>query len=355
MEIYFAPMQGVTGWPFRMTHLRHYDGVDRYYMPFISVHQSRAMKGGEKRDMDPAHNVPGRMVPQLLPGRAVDSLAYMEMLADAGYDEVSLNFGCPARTVTTKHKGAGILAEPSVLDAYLEHLFTGMTDRLSNMKVTVKTRVGMDDRGRIDELIRIYNRYPVAQVQVHARLGKDAYDGTPDLDAFRRFYEGITHPLCYNGDIRSSEDLRNLQEAFPELKAVMIGRGMIADPMLAEKLKAQPQGGGTPDEARMPESGNQVKAHPQGGGAPEHTENVSGTCGEKERLIRFHDDLCDAWYADYGNEYPTICRMMEIWDYLERSFPGSARLVRKIRKARKLDVYMDLARQILAMDYCPST
>lgn len=333
MEIYFAPMQGVTGWPFRMTHLRHYEGVDRYYMPFISVHQSRAMKGGEKRDMDPAHNVPGRMVPQLLPGRAEDSLAYMEMLADAGYNEVSLNFGCPARTVTTKHKGAGILAEPSVLDAYLEHLFTGMTDRLSSMKVTVKTRVGMDDCGQIDELIRIYNRYPVAQVQVHARLGKDAYEGTPDLDAFRRFYEGITHPLCYNGDIRSNEDLRNLKEAFPELKAVMIGRGMIADPMLAEKLKAQPQGGGV----------------------REHTENDSGTCGGKERLIRFHDDLCDAWYADYGNEYPTICRMMEIWDYLERSFPGSARLVRKIRKARKLDVYRNLARQILAMDYCPRT
>ena len=48
MKIYSAPMQGVTGWPFRMTHLKHYGGVDRYYMPFISVHQTRAMKGGEK-------------------------------------------------------------------------------------------------------------------------------------------------------------------------------------------------------------------------------------------------------------------------------------------------------------------
>ena len=88
---------------------------------------------------------------------------------------------------------------------------------------------------------------------------------------------------------------------------------------------------------------------------PEDSEKEPATRSEKDRLIRFHDDLCDAWYADYGNEYPAICRMMEIWDYLEKSFPGSGRLVRKIRKARKMDVYRDLARQILAMDYCPDS
>ena len=335
-------MQGVTGWPFRMTHLKHYGGVDRYYMPFISVHQTRAMKGGEKRDMDPAHNEMSCMVPQLLPAGAEDTLFYMEMIRSAGYDEVSLNLGCPARTVVTKGKGAGILEDTGKLDEFLEHLFTGMeaeacggagsrllesaqSEGRSGLRVTIKTRIGMNSTDQIDELIRIYNRYPIAEVQVHARLGKDAYNGTPDKEAFRRFYNGIVHPLCYNGDIRNIEDFRELHEEFPDLPAVMIGRGLVADPMLAEKIQADLN-----------------PAKQEGRIQSEH-----------ERLIRFHDDLCNAWYECYGQEHPTICRMLEIWDYLGASFPGNERKVRKIRKARDLQTYRQLAGEVLSQDYCP--
>ena len=176
-----------------------------------------------------------------------------------------------------------------------------------------------------DELIRIYNRYPIAEVQVHARLGKDAYNGTPDKDAFRRFYNGIVHPVCYNGDIRSIEDFRKLHEEFPDLPAVMIGRGLVADPMLAEKIQADLN-----------------PAKQEGRIQSEH-----------ERLIRFHDDLCNAWYECYGQEHPTICRMLEIWDYLGASFPGNERKVRKIRKARDLQTYRQLAGEVLSQDYCP--
>lgn len=327
-------MQGVTGWPFRTTHLKHYGGVDRYYMPFISVHQTRAMKGGEKRDMDPAHNEMSRMVPQLLPAGAEDTLFYMEMIRCAGYDEVSLNFGCPVRTVVTKGKGAGILEDAGKLDEFLEHLFTGM-GRMPAGRVTIKTRIGMNSTDQIDELIRIYNRYPIAEVQVHARLGKDAYNGTPDKDAFRRFYNGIVHPVCYNGDIRSIEDFRKLHEEFPDLPAVMIGRGLVADPMLAEKIQADLQQGYMQNDNTQP-------AKQEGRIQSEH-----------ERLIRFHDDLYNAWYECYGQEHPTICRMLEIWDYLGASFPGNERKVRKIRKARDLQTYRQLAGEVLNQEYCP--
>ena len=335
MRIYFAPMQGVTGWPYRLTHLKHYDGIDRYYMPFISVHQSRSMKGGEKRDLQPDHNVSGRMVPQLLPGSAEDSLAYMDQILDAGYDEVSLNFGCPARTVTTKGKGAGILETPDKLDEYLEHLFTGMTGRLAGLKVSVKTRIGMNDCSAASELIRIYNRYPIAEVQVHARLGKDAYDGVTDKETFRMFYEEIRHPVCYNGDIRSLEDFQNLKEEFPDLAAVMIGRGLVADPMLAEKIQAD-----------MVSENKQEDMISENAGADRQQE-------EKKRLIRFHDDVCNAWHECYGQEHPAICRMLEIWDYLGASFPGCERKIRKIRKARNLQTYRQLAGEVLLQEYHP--
>ncbi len=347
MKIYSAPMQGVTGWPFRLTHRKHYGGVDRYYMPFISVHQTRAMKGGEKRDILPAHNVSGCMVPQLLPGKAEDTLAYVGMIRDAGYNEVSLNFGCPAKTVTTKGKGAGILEDPARLDEFLEHLFTGMEAYgllrkadTSGLKVTVKTRIGMDDVSRIDELIRVYNRYPIAEVQVHARLGKDGYAGTPDMAAFRRFYEEIRHPVCYNGDIRNTEDYRKLAAEYPDLSAVMIGRGLVADSMLAEQIVS---GGGHAGSSavREPEKGQLSPERP------------AAATDEKERLVHFMDDLCSAWYEAYGNEYPALCRMMEVWDYLKSSFPGCDRLVRKIRKTRTLEAYRKPAEEIFRLDYRP--
>ena len=344
-------MQGVTGWPYRMTHLKHFGGVDRYYMPFISVHQTRAMKGGEKRDMDPCCNEMSCMVPQLLPAGAEDTLFYMEMIRSAGYDEVSLNLGCPARTVVTKGKGAGILEDTGKLDEFLEHLFTGM-DRMPSLKITIKTRIGMNSTDQIDELIRIYNRYPIAEVQVHARLGKDAYNGTPDKDAFRRFYNGIIHPVCYNGDIRSIEDFRKLHEEFPDLPAVMIGRGLVADPMLAERIQADLQQ--DMQEGHM-SSGHTQPDHIQ----PDHIQpgrvqqgHIQPVQTEHERLIRFHDDLCNAWYECYGQEHPTICRMLEIWDYLGASFPGNERKVRKIRKARDLQTYRQLAGEVLNQDYC---
>lgn len=350
MKIYFAPMQGVTGWPLRMTHLRHYAGVDRYYMPFIGVHQTRTMKNAEKRDVSPGHNDLRRMVPQLLPGKAEDTLAYLKMIRDAGYGEVSLNFGCPARTVTSKAKGAGILEDPSRLDALLEKVFKGLEKMPAGMaggleekgrgdglfRVSVKTRIGMQDTDCAAELIRIYNRYPISEVQVHARLGKDGYTGRPDMETFRRFYEEIRHPVCYNGDVRCAEDVQRLTAEFPGLSGVMIGRGLIADPMLAEKI--------------VP-----AEEIPLAEGAGKKQETSQQPAGEEElkRLIRFHDDLCSAWYADYGAVYPTLCRMMEIWDYLGDSFPGSARKVKKIRKTRSLEAYRTLAGEIFAMEYCP--
>ena len=76
---------------------------------------------------------------------------------------------------------------------------------------------------------------------------------------------------------------------------------------------------------------------------------------QNSRLIRFHDDLCNAWYECYGQEHPAICRMLEIWDYLGASFPGNERKVRKIRKARNLQTYRQLAGEVLARDYHRTT
>ena len=47
MRYTFAPLEGVTGYVYRNLHRRWFGGVERYYMPFISVGQSRSFSPRE--------------------------------------------------------------------------------------------------------------------------------------------------------------------------------------------------------------------------------------------------------------------------------------------------------------------
>ena len=58
-----------------------------------------------------------------------------------------------------------------------------------------------------------------------------------DTDAFALFYDECKHPVIYNGDINTLEDIRNIEERFPNLKGVMLGRGLLANPALAMEYK----------------------------------------------------------------------------------------------------------------------
>ncbi len=66
MEYYFAPMEGITGAEYRAVHHRHFPGVDRYYMPFITPTQDRVFTPRELRNIAPERNVGYCAVPQLL-------------------------------------------------------------------------------------------------------------------------------------------------------------------------------------------------------------------------------------------------------------------------------------------------
>ena len=56
MEYYFAPMEGITGGEFRRVHHRHFFGVDKYYMPFISPTREHLFTQRERRNIDPEVN-----------------------------------------------------------------------------------------------------------------------------------------------------------------------------------------------------------------------------------------------------------------------------------------------------------
>ena len=70
MKLYFAPLEGITGYVYRNAFHSVYGGIDKYFIPFISPNQNRALSPKEVRDVLPEHNRDMYAVPQILTNHA---------------------------------------------------------------------------------------------------------------------------------------------------------------------------------------------------------------------------------------------------------------------------------------------
>ena len=225
MRYYFAPMEGLTDSIYRHAHHKYFQGVDRYYMPFLSPTIHKTLTHREDRELPMADSVDFAAVPQVLTKVAEDFLWAAQVCRDRGYDEVNLNVGCPSGTVVSKGKGSGMLRDLDHLDQFLEEIF-----QHSVLPVSVKTRLGIEHPDEFPAILDIYNKYPIRELTIHPRVRKQFYNGCVDMEMFDYAVANSRNPLCYNGDILSMEQANALQEKYPQIQSVMIGRGLIADP-----------------------------------------------------------------------------------------------------------------------------
>lgn len=292
MNYYFAPMEGVTTNLFRREHARMFPGADRYYAPFLVACGAHGFKMSELRDLLPERNPGFALVPQLLSNDAVAFLAAARQLRDMGYTEVNLNLGCPSGTVVTKRRGAGFLAVPEELDAFLDTVFSS-----SDIAVSVKTRTGVKSHEEFVRILEIYNKYPIRELTIHPRVRTDLYKNTPNLGVFAVAYEKSRIPLCYNGDLFTIRDCEDIISRFPALPAVMLGRGAVANPALFRECR-----GGSPLAA--------------------------------EELGEFLTRLMAAYREEYSGDRAVLHRMKELWYYMGSLFPDSARQRKRILKSQ---------------------
>ncbi|MDO5132849.1 MAG: tRNA-dihydrouridine synthase family protein [Eubacteriales bacterium] len=318
MNIYFAPLEGITGYVYRNAHHRVFGGADRYYTPFLSPNYTHRLKGKEAGDVDPANNEGIPLVPQILTNRAEDFLWAAGELADRGYREVNLNLGCPMPTVVKKRRGAGQLADLDALDLFFEKICSGMEqdrdpdrDGKRSWKLSVKTRIGMDTAEKAEALVGIYNRYPISELIVHPRTQKDLYRGEPDLETFAMILDRSVHPVVYNGDICTVSDYQRITARFPACRGVMIGRGLIANPALAREIR-------TGEPLRI------------------------------EELRLFHDEVFKALQEWLPGQAPLIGKMKELWFYMGNNFRDADRSLKEIRKAKNIVSYQAAVRTLFA-------
>lgn len=330
MQLYFAPLEGITGYIYRGAHHQFYTGVDLYYAPFISPAQGCVMNPKEMRDVIPEHNAGVPLVPQILAKDAKFFIQAAKMLREFGYSEINLNAGCPSRTVVTKGKGAGFLQNTDALDRFLDTVMEELGGDIS-----VKTRIGMREEEEFERLLAVYNRYPLKMLIIHPRTGQDFYEHEPRYRAVEYALRNSKNPICYNGDIFDEEAYKKLRERFPKLERVMLGRGMLQRPCLAEQL--------TKEEASVAGEGKD-RADKEATLAEEGQEMEGKAAGREEivRLRAFHDRLA-ADYTEYmSGDKNVLFKMKELWLYMLACIPEGERYRKDIKKVQKLSRYHDL-------------
>ena len=153
MRYYLAPMEGVTTDIYRAAYHKYFRPMEKYFTPFLVPHSKKGFSAREMREIDPGRNEGMNLIPQIMSNQAGDCLRTMKKLKDLGYQEVNLNFGCPSKTVVSKNRGAGFLADPEALDHFLEEVFAH-----GDQKISVKTRLGKYHPEEFEEILAVYNR-----------------------------------------------------------------------------------------------------------------------------------------------------------------------------------------------------
>ena len=305
MEIHFAPLQGYTDFEYRRIHARHCGGVDTYYTPFI-----RWEKGGirEKdiRDILPENNEGLHLVPQIICADTDEFNRLADTIQEHGYEEMDLNMGCPAPMQTKLMRGSGILPYPTRVSALLKEM-----ERRPEVRFSAKMRLGLEGKEEWRELSGMLNSSCLKHLTVHPRIGKQMYKGEVDMDAFNEVYSSIHIPIIYNGDVTSMEQVSSLLERYPDLPGIMMGRGLLARPTLAQECL---MGKEMPHEERM------------------------------SILMQMHEDMLGYCTRKYKVDSQILLHIHSFWEYQESQL--ERKTWKKIMKAGNMKNYLEAIRKL---------
>lgn len=172
--------------------------------------------------------------------------AHLAKLEPAGID---LNFGCPAPLVNRHRGGAALLDEPELLEIITATVRQAVP---AHIPVTAKMRLGIEDTERTLDCARALEAGGAEELVVHARTKTDGYRPPARWEWIARIRDVVSVPLIANGEVWNLADYRDIREV-TGCQDVMLGRGAVADPLLASHARE-----GRLDEDRDKEADWQV-------------------------------------------------------------------------------------------------
>jgi len=299
--LYFAPLHGVTNFIFRNVYFKYFKGYDYAMAPFVMAVTSLNVRKKHVKDLLPVHNPNINIIPQILSNNPDDFIALSQNLVELGYTEINWNLGCPYRMVANKFRGSGLLPFPDRIDKFLDTVIPKLKSEIS-----LKIRIGRNDKDEIFKLIPIFNKYPLKKIFIHPRTGIQMYKGNVDLETFSEVSKLLNHKIIYNGDIKDLKTWKMLKKRFSSIDSWMIGRWAISNPFLALEIK-----------------------------------NEFINTQEKIGIIKaFHDELFSEYKTVLHGPGHLLDKMKEIWTYLHISFDNPSALYKKISYCKNIEEYL---------------
>lgn len=303
-----SPLQGFTDSKFRNAFNHFFGGIDTFYAPYIRLNGKLVIKNSYKRDIELANNTTLEVIPQIITNDVDEFLFVAKYIRELGYKELNWNLGCPYPMVTKRGMGSGLIADPEKINNILHKVHNE-----SDVLVSMKMRMGYENPEEILKTLPVLDKYPLKNIAIHARIGKQLYKGGTDLDSFQKCIDNTNHKLYYNGDVTSVNAFKKLQERFPTIDHWMIGRGLIADPFLPNMIKK--------DTLEYPKNRFDI-------------------------FNEFHDRIFTEYDAALSGPTPIKMKMLGFWEYFSKSFANPQKTYKKIKKAQNVKKYEIAVREI---------
>lgn len=296
-----SPLQGFTDFRFRNAQHKYFGGIDTFFAPYIRLNGKLEIKPGYQRDLDPQNNTVPVLHPQVMTNDPDEFMFVVKYVQSLGYKELNWNLGCPYPMVTKRCMGSGLINDPERIDAVLKK-----AHEESDIIVSMKMRMGYDEPTEILDVFPILDKYPIKNVAIHARIGKQLYKGGVDLDAFQKCLDASKQKIYYNGDITSVQGFNEMQDRFPSIDHWMIGRGLIADPFLPAMIKT---------------------------GSSEYPAD------RMEVFHHFIQELFEGYASALSGKSHVLTKMTSFWEYFSEVFPDPHKTFKRIKKAKSIDAY----------------
>lgn len=303
-----SPLQGFTDYKFRNAFHHFFGGIDTFYSPYIRLNGKMVIKNSYQKDLLIENNTTLEVIPQIITNDVDEFLFVAKYIRELGYKELNWNLGCPYPMVTKRGMGSGLISDFEKIDNILNQVHNE-----SDVLVSMKMRMGYEKADEILSVLPVLDKYPLKNIAIHARIGKQLYKGGTDLEAFQKCLDNSKHTMYYNGDITSVTAFKKLQDRFPKIDHWMIGRGLIADPFLPSMIK------------------NNTTDYP------------------KNRFAifnDFHDRIYQEYDAALSGPTPIKMKMLGFWEYFSKSFANPQKTYKKIKKAQNPKNYSIAVKEI---------
>lgn len=304
MRIILAPMEGLVDAPIRET-LTKVGGIDRCVTEFIRVTHNLLPPRVFYKFAPELYNqsltqVGTPVAIQLLGSDPEEMGRNGRRAVELGATQVDINFGCPAKTVNRHKGGCVLMREPELM-----HNITAAVRQAlpAHVLVTAKMRLGYDDRSMGVACAQALEAAGAEEIVIHARSKVDGYKPPAYWEEIARAREAVKAKVIANGEIWTVADYWRCREV-SGCEDVMIGRGLIARPDLARKIKASQQG----------------------------VEIVDMTWPEAVSLVREYAEVLQGWLED---KYVTG-RIKQWLNFLRQAFPEAQALWTQARKIREV-------------------